>query len=180
MKQMTTTKKLVGVAVFSALAFVISYLEFPIFPSAGFLKLDFSAVFIILAGFIYGPLYGVGACVVKEVLCFLLKSSTGGVGEIANTIVTVGFILLPTIVYTFKKGLPTVILTMAIGCVIQTGLALLCNRFIMFPLYMGEGASAVFASLWHFVALFNLIKSVSISILTILLYKRIYWIIKKI
>ena len=178
-KNITITKKLVGVALFSALAFVVSYLEFPIFPAAGFLKLDFSAVFITLSGFIYGPVYGVCACAVKELLCFLLKSSTGGVGEIANFLVTCGFILVPTIVYRFKKGFPIVIITLIIGCFIQTGLALLANRFIMFPLYMGAGAAPAFKSLWYFVLFFNLIKTVAVSIVTILLYKRISWLIKK-
>ena len=39
----TTTKRIVGTACFSALAFVISFIEFPIFPAAGFLQLDFSS-----------------------------------------------------------------------------------------------------------------------------------------
>lgn len=178
MAKMGVTKKLVGTAVFAALSYVISFLEFPIFPATGFLKLDFSAVFTTLAGFIFGPVSGVIVCAVKELICFATKSSTGGVGEIANFIVTCGYILIPTIVYRYRKGIKTVVITLAAGCIVQAGLALLANRFINFPLFMGDSAKAVFDSVWHYVLLFNIIKTVSISILTILLYKRVSHLIK--
>lgn len=180
MQGITNTKKIVGVALFSALAYVVSFLEFPIFPAASFLKLDFSAVFILLSGFIFGPVFGVSASAVKELLCFLTKSSTGGIGELANFLITLGFILIPTIVYHYKKGLPTVIITLLIGCLVQTCIALLCNRFINFPLYMGDRAKDMFYSLWYYILFFNLIKSVAISFITVILYKRVSYLIKKI
>ena len=175
--EITTTKKLVGTAVFSALAYVVSWLEFPIFPGASFLKLDFSLVFILLAGFLFGPISGVCASLIKELIRFF-TSSTGGVGEIANFIVTVAFIIVPTIVYSIKKGLPTVIITLIIGSVLEIIMSLLANRFINFPLYMGESAKEMFNSLWYFIVLFNLIKTASVCVLTILLYKRISKFIK--
>ncbi len=179
-KEISLTKRIVFAAVFAALSYGVSYLEFPIFPAAPFLKLDFSAVFIVLAAFMFGPIEGVAVCGVKELLCFLTKSSTGGVGELANFIVITGFILLPSIIYHFRKGFWTVVLTLAAGCVIQVGLSLLVNRFINFPLFMGDQATIMFGELWVFVLLFNLIKSVSISVITILLYKRLSKIIKAI
>jgi len=178
MKEMSITKRIVGSAMFAALAFVVSMLEFPIFPAAPFLKLDFSAVFVLLGAFIFGPIYGVCICLTKELIC-LLKSSTGGVGEIANFLIISGFILVPSVVYCFKKGFFTVVWTLIVGCLIQVALAMLANRFINFPLFMGDSAPQVFASLWHFVFFFNLIKSVAISIVTILLYKRISYLIKR-
>lgn len=180
MAEKSLTKSLVGTAVMGALAFVISLLEFPIFPSASFLQLDFSMVIIALAGFIFGTWSGLCCSLVKELLRFAIGSGTGGVGEIANFIVTASFILLPTIVYHFKKGLPLVIITLSISCVIQALVSLLTNRFIMFPLFMGEGAKQAFESLWYFVLLFNLIKAFATAILTVLLYKRISYVIKKI
>ena len=176
----SNTKRVVGTAVFTALAYVTSFLEFPIFPAAPFLKLDFSAVFILLAGFIFGPLFGVMTCAVKEFLNFITKSSTGGVGEIANFIVISGYVLIPTIVYCYKKGFLTVITTLVIACVVQVALSLLANRFITFPLYMGAQAVEIFNSLWHFVLLFNLIKAIAISIVSVLLYKRLSGLIKRI
>ena len=176
----TNTKKIVGTACFAALSFVISFLEFPIFPSANFLQLDFSMVFILLAGFIFGPISGVLASFTKELLRFLIGSGTGGVGEIANFCITLGFILIPTIVYQYRKGIKTVICTIIVGCVIEVILSLFVNRYVNFPLFMGEKAKEIFKQLWIYVALFNLIKSVSVAVLTILLYKRISGFIKSI
>lgn len=176
----STTKKLAGTGVFAALAFVVSLLEFPIFPAASFLKLDFSLVFVLLAGFIFGPVSGIGVSAVKELLRFVMGSSTGGVGEVANFIVTLAFIVVPTVIYRYKKGFSTVIITLIIGCVLEIAAALIANRFINFPLYMGDKAAEVFASLWQFVLLFNLIKTLAVSLVTILLYKKVSALIKKI
>ena len=177
-ESVSTTKKLVGTATFAALAYVISFFEFPIFSISPFLKLDFSAVFVLLSGFLFGPIFGITTCLVKEFICFATKSSTGGVGEIANFLVISGFILLPTLIYKYRKGIKTVLLTLVIACLIQVILSLLVNRFINFPLYMGDKASEVFGQLWWAVLLFNLIKSVSISAITLLFYKRISLLIK--
>ena len=176
----STTKKLAGTGVVAALAFVVSRLEFPIFPAASFLKLDFSLVFVLLAGFIFGPVSGIGVSAVKELLRFVMGSSTGGVGEVANFIVTLAFIVVPTVIYRYKKGFSTVIITLIIGCVLETAAALIANRFINFPLYMGDKAAEVFASLWQFVLLFNLIKTLAVSLVTIMLYKKVSALIKKI
>ena len=165
-------------AMLSALAFAVSYLEFPIFPAAPFLQMDFSLVFVLLGGFLYGPVAAIVISGIKECLR-LFTSGTAGVGELANFIVTVSFVVVPTLVYRFKKGLPVVIITLAVGCFLEIGVSLLTNRYINFPLFMGEGAAAQFELLWWYVLLFNLIKSVAVSLVTVLLYKRISWLFNK-
>ncbi len=165
-------------AMLSALAFAVSYLEFPIFPAAPFLQMDFSLVFVLLGGFLYGPAAAIVISGIKECLR-LFTSGTAGVGELANFIVTVSFVVVPTLVYRFKKGLPVVIITLAVGCFLEIGVSLLTNRYINFPLFMGEGAAAQFELLWWYVLLFNLIKSVAVSLVTVLLYKRISWLFNK-
>ena len=178
--QKNITRQIVGTALFSALSFVVSLLEFPIFPAASFLKLDFSAVFVLLGGFMYGPVAGVVICAVKELIRFAMGSGTGGVGEIANFLVIFSLIIVPTTVYRFKKGLPVVIITLIVGVLCMTGAALISNRFIMFPLYMGEGAVSAFNSLWYYIIFFNLIKGVAVSAIVFLLYKRLSALFRKI
>ena len=178
--QKNFTGKIVGVALFAALSFVVSLLEFPIFPAASFLKLDFSAVFILLGGFMYGPIAGIVICAVKEIIRFIMGSSTGGVGEIANFLVITAFIIIPTVVYRFKKGLPVVILTLVSGVLAMTAAALVSNRLIMFPLYMGNGAAETFSSLWYYIIFFNLIKGAAVGAIVFLLYKRVSFLFKKI
>ena len=185
-KNIFTTKNIAGMAIFSALSFVTYLLEIPIMAStpATFLELDFSNVFVLLAGFVYGPIPAVIVTLVKE-LIHILVGSTGGVGELANIILTIVFVIVPTIVYQYKKGIKTVILTLFIACILQSGASLLTNKFINFPFFMGsapfvptEFSNKMFGTMWQYILLFNGIKTVSISIITILLYKRVKYLFK--
>ena len=177
-KKYFSASTIAKIAMFAALAFAVSYLEFPIFPAASFLQMDFSCVFVLLGGFMFGPVAAVIISGVKECLR-LFTTGTGGVGELANFIVTFSFVIVPTLVYRFRKGLPVVVLTLAVGCFLQVGVSLLTNRYINFPLFMGAGAAETFSQLWWYVLLFNLIKGVAISLVTVLLYKRISWLLNK-
>ena len=183
-----TTKNIAGMAVFSALSFVVYLLEIPIFAStpASFLELDFSNVFVMLAGFMYGPIPAIIITLVKE-LIHIAVGTTGGVGELANIIITTAFVLIPSIAYSRKKSLKTVIITLIIACFVQTGISLLVNKFINFPFFMGsvpfvptELSNSIFESLWVYVMVFNAIKSVAISLVTIFLYKKVSYLFKKI
>ena len=178
--KMFSAKRLATMAVFAALAYVVSFLEITVFPgtAASFLKLDFGNVFILLVGFLLGPVEGIIACAVKELLRIPM-SGTGGVGELANILITTSFILLPTLLYKFHKGLKVVIPALAGGCLIATGAALLANRFILFPAFSIADVPGTFADTWAFILAFNLIKTVSISLLTMLLYKRLSAFMKK-
>ena len=173
-----STRRLVVMALFAALSYVISMIEFPIFPATPYLKLDFGNVFIMLVAFLFGPVEGVIVCIVKELLS-LIGSSSNGVGQVANTLMTCAYILLPAIVYRYRKGLKSVIASLSVASIIGTVAALLANRFIIFPMYMGEGAAATFNSVFWFVVAFNLIKTISVSILTVVLYKKLSNFFKK-
>ena len=50
-----STRQLVTLALLTAIAILLSFVEFPIFPAAPFLKYDASFVPIMVAGFAYGP-----------------------------------------------------------------------------------------------------------------------------
>lgn len=174
-----TTKKIVTLALFVALSYIISFFSFPIFPAAPYMKLDFGNVFILLPALLFGPFEGIAICLVKELLS-LINTSSGGIGEIANFIMTSSYILIPSIVYKYRKGIASVIVSLLCACITGTVVATLTNRFIIFPLYMGSAAADVFDSVFVFVILFNLIKTASISILSFILYKRLSTFFKKI
>ena len=169
-----TAKRLAMMALFVALSYAVSWIEIPIVEP---FKLDLGNVFILLISFLLGPIEGLIVCALKEALR-MIGSASGGVGELANMLMTASFLLLPSIVYRFKKGLKWVIPCLAAACIIATGMALFANRFIMFPLYMGvdvmtaEVSMAFEKSFWVII-LFNLLKTISVSILTLLLYKRL-------
>lgn len=178
-KKLASTRALVMLAMLTAIGFALSYLEFPIFPAADFLKLDFSAFTTLFGGYMFGP---VGAIIIegiKQLLIFATHSTTAGVGQLANFIVNSCFALVPSVLYMFKKGRAWVLVGMLIGSVAQIAVSLPVNRYINFPLYMGGGAAAVFAQMWPYILAFNAIKSVVISALVFLLYKRLSFLIKR-
>ena len=172
LKKRFSAKRVSLMAVFVALSFAVSLLDFPIFPATPFLKLDFGNTFILLIAFLLGPVEGVIVCVLKEMIR-IPTGSTGGVGELANMFATCAYILLPSIIYQYKKGLKFVIPSLAAACLLGTGAALITNRYINFPLYMGAEAAAFFEKSFFFIVAFNLIKTAAVSILTLLLYKRL-------
>ncbi len=168
-------------AVFVALSYVVSFLEIPLpLFGASFLKLDFGNVFILLLSFLLGPLEAVLVCFLKEGLRCLTSSSLCA-GELANFIVTSAHLLLPSVIYVYRKNIKTVLITLGAGCLIAIGAALLANRLIIFPVYaylfggsiFGMTVEEAFSAFWLAVLLFNLIKTVAISLLTLLLYKRL-------
>ena len=100
-------------------------------------------------------------------------------GEIANFLINFAFYIVPTVVYRYKKGLKWVIPMLVIGTILQVAASLPVNRYINFPLFIGDGAASSFAALWWYIILFNLIKGAAVSLVTILLYKRVSWLFRK-
>ena len=84
-QKMFSAKRCAVMALFAAMSLVVSFFEFPIFPAAPFLMLDFGNCFIMLVGFLLGPIEGLIVCVIKETLRILLKNGTGGVGACCGT-----------------------------------------------------------------------------------------------
>ena len=176
------TRTIVTVAMLTAVGYGLSWLEFPIFPAAPFLKLDFSTFATLFGGYMFGFPAAVIIEGIKQLLIFATKSSTGGVGEIANFVMVTAFVLVPTLLYRFKKGIGWVVLGLGIGCVCQIGVSMICNRYITFPLFakiLEMSAKDAFAMLWVFVLAFNAIKSVSVSVLVFFLYKKLSFILKR-
>lgn len=178
LKKKFSVKRIVFIAMFVALSYALSFFSFPIFPVTPYFKLDFSNIFILLTGMLFGPVEGVIVCILKEILG-ITNSSSGGVGELANAIMTTSFILLPSIVYSKKKSTKAAMISLILACIIGTLAALITNRFIIFPLYMGDGAAAIFADAFWFAVAFNLIKTASIGLITGLIFKRLVHFVKK-
>lgn len=182
-----SAKRLAFMAVFVALSYAVSFLEIPMpLFGASFLKLDLGNVFIMLVSFLLGPIEGVLVCLLKEALrC--LSSSSMCAGELANFIVTSAYLLLPSILYKKHRNLKTVLITLSVSCLLATGVALLANRFIVFPTFallyggsiFGMTVEQAFSAFWAGVLIFNLIKTVAVGALTLLLYKRLSNLMKK-
>lgn len=182
-----SAKRLAFMAVFTALAYGVSFLEIPLpIFGAEFLKLDFGNVFILLVSFLLGPAEAVVVCLLKEGLRCLTSTSLCA-GELANFLITSVYLLVPAIAYKSRKSLKTVLISLSVSAVLATGAALLANRFIIFPTYAallggsiyGMSVSQAFSAFWVAVLLFNLIKTVAVGAVTVLTYKRLSNFIKK-
>lgn len=186
-RQYFTATRISFLAVFTALAFILRlpWFEFYIIPAVSFLKVDFSGVFVMIAGFALGPVAGLVVSVLKEILYGVAFSQTVGVGELANIIIMLPYILIPTICYKKFKGIKAVLITIAAGCLCQVVWSVPVNYLLTFPFYLNLYAHKPWAegmefylTVWYWAFLFNLVKTVLISIVTLLLYKPLSKLIK--
>ena len=173
-----TAKKLALIAAFTALAFGASFLDFPVFPAAPFLKLDFSFAIMLIAAYMLGALSG-EMTVIIFTLFRLPLSQTGMIGELANFIMAQFFVVIPSLIYERKRKFSVVTITLTAATLIISAVSLLINRYLLFPFYMQGGAAAFFADVWYLIVLFNLIKGASNAVITVLLYKRLKKILHK-
>lgn len=182
-----TATRISYIAVFTALSFIfrLPWLEFSIIPAVPFLKVDFSGVFALIAGLALGPVAGIVVSVVKELMYALCFTQTIGVGELANILIMLPFLLVPAIIYKKRKGIKTVLISLAAACVCQVIWSVPVNYFLTFPfylnLYMGtpwKSGMEYYLGVWYWAALFNLVKTVLLTAATLLLYKPLSRLIK--
>ena len=180
------------VGICAAIATVLHMIDFPLpFLAPPFYKLDFSELPVMLCGFYLGPT----ATVVCEALKILLKllfkgTSTAFVGDFANFVVGCSLVLPATIIYHIRKTKGFAILGLVVGTVVLTAFGSAFNAIYLLPkfaqlygislesiLEMGSNIHSGITSVGSFVLLavapLNLLKGVSISVLTMLLYKRV-------
>ena len=182
-----TATRISYLAVFTALSFILRlpWFEFPILNAVPFLKIDFSGVFVLIAGFSLGPIAGVVVSVLKELIYALSFSQSIGVGELANILIMLPYILIPSIFYKKYKGIKAVLILVAIGCVTQVIWSIPVNYFLTFPFYMNLYAHMswskgmeYYLSLWYWAVLFNFIKTAMLTVVVLLIYKPLSRLIK--
>lgn len=165
-----STKQLVVMALMCAIALLLSFIEFPLFPAAPFLKLDFSLVPTTVVGFAYGA----GPGLVVGLACAVAHAAITGnwVGCLMSCIVAVVYIVPAAIIYrrmhTMKGGI--------VGLVVSTVclvVGIIVANLIIDPLFYGMPFEAVAALVVPAILPFNVIKGVLVSALTLLVYKSI-------
>ena len=173
MKSSTVVK----IGVFSAIAFLLQMIHLP-FKIGGFLEIEFSDIPAIIISFALGPLAGVLVEFIKNLL-HLIVTSTGGVGEFANFLVNGAFVFTLGIVYGTNKTKKNAVFALTAATAVLVVFAFFVNLYIMLPLYM---KTADFSTKFKITALtitpFNLGKGVVLSVITLLIYKRISRLIK--
>ena len=175
--------KLTRTAILAAIATILFYIEVPV--GVPFYKLDFSTLPSILAGFAMGPLYGLATVAIKDLL-HLLTSTSGGIGQLADFLMSGSLVVVSSLIYQRHKTRARALIGLCVGTLVMAALGALVNYYIMLPFYtafmpmeeiIAAGTALIPAidSQFKFVLLitapFNLLKWVLISALTGLMYK---------
>ncbi|MDX1358327.1 MAG: ECF transporter S component [Clostridia bacterium] len=129
-----TTMWIVKVAMLSAVATILMYLEIPLPLVPPFLRLDFSDIPALLAGFAMGPLAGVAVLLVKNAV-HALASWSFLVGELANFLIGISFVLPAAVIYQRRKNKKSAVVGMLTGGLVMTVIAGMLNAFVLIPLY---------------------------------------------
>ena len=191
-RKVSPARRVSIIGICAAIATVLHVLDFPlIFLAPEFYKLDFSELPVLLCGFYLGPSATVVCEGVKILLKLLVKgTSTAFVGDLANFVVGCSFVLPATIFYHAHKSKHSAIIGLALGTVSMTILGSAFNAVYLLPKFselygipldaiiaMGTairgGVKGVSTFVMLCVAPLNLVKGTVVSVLTMLLYKRV-------
>lgn len=167
------TKYITKVGMLTAASIAIMFLlEFPILPGYPMLKMDFSEVPVLIGGFALGPIAAIIIELIKNVVHFIIKNDgTGGVGNLANFLVGIALCVPAAWYYLKHKTVKGAIVGLLIGIVSMVVVGALANYFLILPIYGMNEHSVKMAFILGGASPFNAIKSVILSIVTLLLYK---------
>lgn len=184
-------RTLVQIAMLSAIAVVLMLFEVPLPFAPSFYEIDFSEVPVLIGCFVMGPLAGATIEFVKILLNLIINgTATAGVGEVANLIIGCAFCVPAGIIYKRNRTRKGALIGMATGTILMTILGCFINAFVLLPVYatafgmpisalveMGTAVNSHITSLTTFVmfavAPFNLLKGILVSLIVLVIYKKI-------
>ena len=190
--RLSSPKYITTVAISAALAGLLMLLEVPLtFLAPNFYKVDLSELPALICTFYLGPVAGVLTEFLKILIKLLFKAtSTAFVGELANFAVGCALVLPASFIYHCRRTRGGAIVGLLSGTLIMTVFGSLFNAVYLLPAFaemfhmpleaivdMGTQINSGISSLSTFVlfavAPLNLVKGLVVSVLTMLLYKRV-------
>ena len=191
-RNVSTARRVSIVGICAAIATVLHVLDFPVlFIAPEFYKLDFSELPVLLCGFYLGPTATVACEGDKILLKLVVKgTSTAFVGDFANFAVGCSFVLPATIWYHIHKSKHGALIGLILGTLCMSIFGSAFNAVYLLPKFsqlfglpldaiigMGSairgGVNSVTTFVMLCVAPLNLLKGTMVSVLTMLLYKRV-------
>lgn len=169
------THKLVNVALFSGLAFILQYFDFPIiflFPQ--YLKFDFSDLVAIIGGFATGPIGVIFIQLIKNLLHFITHSTTGGVGEVANFVAGVSLALPVVVAYQYRKTRWSVGIGFLLAGVAMCLVTGFFNYYVSLPIFVpGLSSQTYITMIYTIFTPFNIVKTGVLAVILLVLYQPI-------
>lgn len=137
-QRLLTTGNITVIAILTAISLILYlFVKFPlpfIFPS--WLDFQISDLPALLGGFAIGPVAGAIIIVLKCVLKILFgMSSTANVGEFADILVGIAFVVPAALIYKKYRNKKSAIVGLAVGTLSAVIISLLANAFILIPFY---------------------------------------------
>ncbi|HIS59282.1 MAG TPA: ECF transporter S component [Candidatus Faecousia faecipullorum] len=191
-REVSPARRVCIIGICAAIATILHVFDFPVpFLAPEFYKLDFSELPVLLCGFYLGPCATVVCEGLKIMLKLLLKgTSTAYVGDLANFIVGCAFVLPAVIVYHAHKSRHSAIVGLVLGTIVMAVFGSIFNAVYLLPKFSQlyglplDSIIAMGTAIWggvqgvgSFVALcvapLNLLKGTMVSVLTMLLYKKV-------
>ncbi|MDL2310436.1 ECF transporter S component [Peptostreptococcaceae bacterium OttesenSCG-928-C18] len=176
--------RMIKVALLGAIAMILMYFRFPLPFAPSFMDIDISEVPAIIAGFTFGPLYAFIVVVIKLLLKLMQGTTTAGVGELSNLVVSSALVVTASFIYKRNKTFKNAIFSLFVGVVLMSVLAAVSNYYVIFPLFginMAEFAKGmskinplvnnVPTFLMFSIVPFNVIKGILNGIIAMTLYK---------
>ncbi|KAB1441260.1 ECF transporter S component [Candidatus Galacturonibacter soehngenii] len=189
-------RKMVQIAMLSAVSVILMLFEIPLFFAPSFYKIDLSEVPVLIGAFAMGPIAGVIIELIKIALNLVITGSlTAGVGEFANFLIGCAFVVPSAIIYKKYRNKKSAIVGMITGTIFMTIVGGFLNAYLLLPVYatafgmpisalveMGSAVNHLITNLATFVLFavvpFNLLKGVVVSLVVILIYKKISIVLK--
>ena len=170
------TKRMTGIAAFSALAYGVSLITN---IKVGFLSFDAKDAIITIASFIYGPIAAVAMSFITAFLEFISFSSTGPYGALMDFVSTLSFTFTAAIIYKYKRKLSGALISLGTASCVYVAAMMVANLLIT-PLYMGVDVSAVKAMIPTMLLPFNIAKALMNSAIAMIIYKPISKLVRRI
>ena len=195
-KKKLSTKMVAQIGMLGAIAVVLMLFEIPLPFAPSFYEIDFSEVPVLIGAFSMGPMAGVLIELIKIILNLCINGTvTAGVGELANFVIGCAMVLPAAIIYKRKKTKKGAVIGLVTGTLFMTFAGCFINAYVMLPTYakafgmpiealvgLGSAINASITDLFTFVMFavvpFNLLKGVLVSIIVLLIYKKISPILK--
>jgi riboflavin transporter FmnP len=143
----------------------------------------------LVASFSMGPVWGVIVAFVKNLMHLLLGfSTTGGVGELSNFLLSTIFVATAGVIYRLNRSRKGALLGATLGALAMAGISILTNYFVMYPIYYSflpqeavlgmyqallPSVDSILEALFIFNLPFTFAKGMLNTLLTFLIYKRI-------
>lgn len=128
-----TTRAMVTISLLSALSYVLMLLESP--PYIGFLRLELSDIPAIIGAFQFGPIAGIVIELIKNLIKAITATQTAGIGELANFIVSVAYVVPAAIIFRKMKSKYKSLTAFSVATLSMMVAGFLMNYFVTIPLY---------------------------------------------